>query len=101
MAKRSRRAGNYSAQGWRAVLAFGRDHFHDFPKMPALAELRAAWQAIGDRVMAERAGRLFQRPWGWWKFERGIDPPDDPATWLEAHDLLTAEERRHLTKQKD
>jgi hypothetical protein len=59
-------------------------------------ELELAWEAYGEELMGDFAtGRSLpgMRPWAYWKFELGEDPPDDdPVVRLAELGLLRDEE---------
>ena len=72
---------------------------------PDLDEMRDAWEALQDRIMAEHIAELpGTRPWAWWMWSdecpaehRKTYPGDgDQALILAEHDLLTPEEKQHL-----
>jgi hypothetical protein len=62
----------------------------------SLAELRAAWEAYSETIMADWHGGSGTRPWGWWRFEAEEEPPDAEATRLAQLGVLTDAERRVL-----
>jgi hypothetical protein len=58
------------------------------------AELAAAWQVYGDEIMDWKAAGPPSRPWGWWVFEAGEEPPaaDAEPVRLAELGMLTASE---------
>jgi hypothetical protein len=41
-------------------------------------DLAAGWSFFGEQMMGYR-GPVGTRPWGWWVFEQGEDPPERGA----------------------
>ncbi len=72
----------------RAELLRGPAGPSAFPD-PTVRALR--WREHRDALVASAAPG--QRPWAWWRLERGIDVPDDQAAALEAAGMLTPAER--------
>ena len=58
-----------------------------------------AWSAYGEEIMADLSvGSLpGLRPWAWWTFELGEEPPDEPALRLAELGLLRDDERARIT----
>lgn len=77
--------------GQRYLGVFG-GHRHPWD----MDEARAAWADLGDEIMAEyRAKHPTLRPWGWWTFDYGIEPPHGKSRqrrYLHGHGQLTSAE---------
>ena len=56
-------------------------------------ELELAWEAYGkDDLRIFNPSRPGTRPWAWWKFELGEDPPDNEPVRLAELGLLRDDE---------
>ena len=67
-------------------------------------QLELAWEAYGEELMQHnRAGRSLpgHRPWAYWKFELGEDPPDgdDAAIRLAELGLLRDDEIARIAER--
>jgi hypothetical protein len=78
--------------GMRYLGAFG-SHRDPWP----MDEARQAWSELGDEITEQWAReRPCLRPWGWWHFVHGVEPPDGKSqqrAYLYEHGLLKPAER--------
>jgi hypothetical protein len=97
--KRQRR--KHRRQGWgvehEVALRTGSRYFGAFNgpwgEWP-LVEAQEAWAELGAGIMA-RWDKPCLRPWGWWRFELGIERPDGKSAqrrYLFEADLLSPAE---------
>jgi hypothetical protein len=66
-------------------------------------ELAEGWRLYGDAIMEEWGRTHASRPWGWWVFEQGEDPPElaPGAKEIQLAELgeLTAEEIEEIAER--
>lgn len=80
-------------------------------KTPGPIQLRAAWIAHRDELMESFEEGvpdehwMARRPWGWWKFESGVEEPSGPdfqrdgALALRRLKVLTLDEEAYLEQR--
>lgn len=47
-------------------------------------DLEFAWRLHGETIMGEWTLERCSRPWGWWRFEQGIEPRPNESGWCAA-----------------
>ena len=64
-------------------------------------DLELGWRYRGERIMEDHRGRPGTRPWGWWVFEVGEDPPPRALEAVRLAELgeLTREELAALRER--
>lgn len=87
--------------GLRVFLETGHDFFSELTAEIMKNEelLKVYWRRWRDELIAERmVTHPGTRPAAWWWYERGMDQPDyqEERAWLEAHGLLTPQEKEKL-----
>jgi hypothetical protein len=77
--------------GQRYLGVFG-GHRHPW----GMDEAREAWAALGEDIRHEYSEKYpTLRPWGWWHFDYGIEPPQGKSRqrrYLHEHNLFTPAE---------
>jgi hypothetical protein len=62
---------------------------------PSEAELHNLWREHGEALTAEHVGKFpGSRPWAFWKFTKGVEPPKDELECLTKSNLLLPDERQ-------
>ncbi len=111
MVRKTRRQRVRLGPGHRAQLRFGRRFFRGPDFGSDIEAMEAAWPRLRDEIMRDHSRRAGCRPWGWWRFEAGLDLPVGttpsrgiPALlgmteteYLRQHNLLSKNEQLQLT----
>ena len=111
MVRKTRRQHVRLGPGHRAQLRFGRRFFRGPDFGNDIDAMEAAWPRLRDEIMADHSRLLGRRPWGYWRFDIGLEIPvgQTPARavpallglteieYLKKNDLLTDNERSQLT----
>lgn len=65
------------------------------------ADLKAAWDAVKDEILADWMQRHpCSKPFAWWRFDapETRQESESEATYLDRHGLLTPQEKKYLMK---
>ena len=103
-----------SGPGVECQLRFGTNYLTGQPDLgDDLIALEAVWWHLRDKLLADHGRLAGRRPWGWWRFDVGLDirpgtPPSRSVPeligqterqYLSANGLLADDERRQLAER--